>query len=452
MILGERAVVVGAGIAGLTAGFRLKEAGFAVTVLEADDHVGGRMATVERGGFLMDTAAAILPTTYRQMVKLIADAGLAGEIVPTSDLVGIVRQGTVHRLRSHAKTDGLTTKLLSAGAKLQMVKMVADLVRAGDRLDWYDLGRAADLDTETARQYADRRLSSEILEWIIDPALGALFVASPERLSAVDFLFAVRNILGGSFFNSPTGVDFLPRGLARHVAVELSARCTSVEEQADGVTVTWERAGESERVEDAAVCVIALSGHQMLGVYPQIDPVRRDVVEGIEYSTCVDVHLGLSKPPEETAMMVQVPRLEHPDLNVIVLDHNRAPGRAPAGKGLLTSYWHTAFADQQWDRSDEEIVEAAIPAIDRVLPGVADTVELTHVQRWRPAVVMSRPGTYQDLVRFTAATDPSARIQLCGDYLSASTTNASLCSGERVAERLIRSRRFRGAASPASAR
>ncbi|HEV7865091.1 MAG TPA: FAD-dependent oxidoreductase, partial [Acidimicrobiia bacterium] len=170
MILGgERAVVVGAGIAGLTAAFRLKEAGFAVTVLEADDHVGGRMATVQRGGFVIDTAAAILPTTYTQMVKLIADAGLAGEIVPTSDLVGIVRDGVVHRLRSHAKLDGLSTKLLSAGAKLQMVKMVADVVRAGDRLDWYDLGRAADLDTETARQYADRRLSSEILEWIIDP-------------------------------------------------------------------------------------------------------------------------------------------------------------------------------------------------------------------------------------------------------------------------------------------
>ncbi len=439
MILGERAIVVGAGIAGLTAGFRLKEAGFAVTVLEADDHVGGRMATMERDGFLMDTAAAILPTTYTRMVKLIADAGLSGEIVPTSDLVGIVREGTVHRLRSHAKADGLTTKLLSPAAKLRMVNMVADLARAGDRLDWYDLGRAADLDTETARQYADRRLSGEILEWIVDPALGALFVASPERLSAVDFLFAVRNILGGSFFNSPTGVGFLPRGLARHLDVELSARCTSVEEHAGGVTVTWERAGEGEHVEEAAVCVIALSGHQMLAVYSQIDPVRRAVVEDIEYSTCVDVHLGLSSPPDEPAMMVQIPRLEHPDLCVVVLDHNRAPGRAPDGKGLLTSYWHTAWGDQQWDRPDDEIVDTAIPVIDRILPGVARSVEFAHVQRWRPAVVMSRPGTYRDLARFTAATDPAARVQLCGDYLSASTTHASLCSGERAAERLIAS-------------
>jgi oxygen-dependent protoporphyrinogen oxidase len=375
------------------------------------------------------------------MVKLIADAGLSGETVPTSDLVGIVREGTTHRIRGgRAIADAVTTRLLSVREKLPLTRLLTDLVRAGDRLDWYDLGRAADLDIETARQYADRRLSSEILEWIIDPALGALFVASPERLSVVDFLFAVRNILGGSFFNSPTGVGFLPEGLARQLAVELSARCTSVEEGAGGVTVTWNRPGEAEHVDEAAVCVIALSGRAMLAVYPQIDPVRREVVEAIDYSTCVDVHLGLSAPPDEPAMMIQVPRLEHPDLCVVVLDHNRAPGRAPAGKGLLTSYWHTAWGDEQWDRSDADVVDAAIPVIDRILPGVARSVEFTHVSRWRPAVVMSRPGTYRDLARFTAATDPSARVQLCGDYLSASTTHASLCSGERAAERLIGAR------------
>jgi protoporphyrinogen/coproporphyrinogen III oxidase len=449
----ERAIVVGGGIAGLTAAFRLQQGGFAVTVLEAEDHVGGRMATIERDGFRIDTAAAILPTTYTRMVKLISDAGLSEDVVPTSDLVGIVRDGTTYRLRGgKAIVDAVKTRLLSVGEKLPLAKLLADLARAGDRLDWYDLGRAADLDVETARQYADRRLSPEILEWIIDPALGSLFVASPDRLSVVDFLFAVRNILGGAFFNSPKGVAFLPEGLARHVDVELTAHCTSVEERNGGVTVTWDRPGEDEHVEDASVCVIALSGHQMLAVYPQLDPVRRDVVADIEYSTCVDVHLGLSSPPDEPAMMVQVPSRADPDLCVVVLDHNRAPGRAPAGKGLLTSYWHTAWADQQWERSDGEIVDAALPSIERLLPGVARTVEFAHVQRWRPAVVMSRPGTYRDLARFSAATDPSSPVQLCGDYLSASTTNASLCSGERAAQRLIEARRLGVPSAPLSLR
>jgi oxygen-dependent protoporphyrinogen oxidase len=439
---GERAVVVGAGIAGLTAGFRLHNAGYDVTVLEAGDAVGGRMSTIDVDGYRVDTAASILPDTYKQMFRLIDEVGLTSEILPTSDLVGILRDGQVHRLRSgHAKTDALKTGLISWRGKATLTRLVSDVLRAGDRLDWYDLGRAADIDTETARQYADRRLTPELLEYIVATPCRALFLAEPERLSVVDVFFAVRRILGGSFFNSSTGADFLPRGLARHLKVELSAQVTSVEERNGAVLVTWARAGEAERTEDVAACVIAVPAHHMLAMYPQIDAVRREVAETIEYCTSVDVTVGLSRPPDEPSMMLQIPRLEHPDLCVVVLDHNKAPGRAPLGKGLLTSYWHDDWGKEQWDRDDKEVVETALAGLDRIFPGVENDVEMTHVSRWRSCAMMSRPGLYQDMARFSAATGASARVQLAGDYLSATTTNASLCSGELAARRIIEARR-----------
>src|SRR5260370_3620007 len=46
---GVKIVILGAGIAGLTAGYELRKAGYDVTILEARDRVGGRNWTIRRG-------------------------------------------------------------------------------------------------------------------------------------------------------------------------------------------------------------------------------------------------------------------------------------------------------------------------------------------------------------------------------------------------------------------
>jgi monoamine oxidase len=45
---GVKIVILGAGIAGLTAGYELRKAGYDVTILEARDRVGGRNWTIRR--------------------------------------------------------------------------------------------------------------------------------------------------------------------------------------------------------------------------------------------------------------------------------------------------------------------------------------------------------------------------------------------------------------------
>ena len=430
-------IVVGAGIAGLAAAFRLDEAGFPVRVLEAADHVGGRMWTIEKDGFRIDTGAAVLSSRYRRLRQLIADAGLAGEVQPASNLIGFLRDGRVHRLRTTHPSDVVRTGLLSPRAKLTLGNAAVDLARSWRSLDIYDLGKSAALDTETLHDYARRRFGPEVLEYIVEPTATALSFGSADEMSKIGFLWALRRVFGGSFLNSEKGMGFLPAGLARRLDVTLGARVDEVEEVRGGVRVTWTSDLGGPRVEEAAAVVIALPSPSLARLYPQLDPVRREVLAGLRYSASLHVHFGLSRTPPEPSAIVFMPPARHEDLCLIFFEHNKAPGRAPAGKGLLGTFWHRRFTQAHWDLDDDKVAAVARERLDRALPGVVDDVEMVHVTRADPCVVVNHAGLCWEQARFAAATDTRSRVQLAGDYFSCSSTNTSVCLGEQAARRII---------------
>src|ERR1700722_4371582 len=60
----KRAVVVGSGLAGLSAGYRLHQFGWQVKVLESLDRVGGRVWSESENGFLFDVGPTIVTHNY----------------------------------------------------------------------------------------------------------------------------------------------------------------------------------------------------------------------------------------------------------------------------------------------------------------------------------------------------------------------------------------------------
>jgi oxygen-dependent protoporphyrinogen oxidase len=435
----NRVIVVGGGIAGLTAAYRLKQAGCDVTVLERNDHVGGRMRTVTRDGFHVDLAASFLSDCYVDMRKLLADAGLSDRVQPTSDLVGFVREGRIHRLRSSARSDFLRTGLLSWRAKAALVRILADMVRHRGVLDWTDPSKAAALDTESIAAYARRRgVPDEVTDFLFDPISVEFCLAPAQELSMVNLFFFLHMAVGQGFFNSADGVAFLPQALARELRVKLSANVTRVSADADGASVSWEEPDGTRHTARADGVVLATPARQALDIHDGFSEAQRGFLGNLAYTRGVAVVLGLDRAPAEPSIWITTPGRDHGGLAGMILDHNKAPGRAPAGCGLISTYWSREWHERHWHLDDKAIVEDATAAVATVLPEIAGHVKLSLVHRWDPYAIAWTVGSIKALDGFLRSLDPRSRVQLAGDYFSYECTNSSLASGERAAGRLAR--------------
>jgi oxygen-dependent protoporphyrinogen oxidase len=150
----------------------------------------------------------------------------------------------------------------------------------------------------------------------------------------------------------------------------------------------------------------------------------------------VVLNVGLSRPPAGVrATYTMIPRSVHPFLGGVVCDHHKAPGRVPAGKGLLTLAAVNGWCEQHYEDDDELLIAVLLEALEFVMPGTYGAVEFAEVARWRQQY--SPVGHYRDLGRFRAACDAQdRRVQLAGDYHSSQNLSAATYAGERAAGNL----------------
>ena len=425
--------VIGAGIAGLAAAYRLQQSGCEVRVFEAADHVGGRMWTVERDGYRMDTGAMVISAGYHRLLALVHDAGLSDELIPASSDMGFLKDGNIHRIRTNRPLDLVRGDLLSSRDLFALSRIGLDFVRAWRHLDNNDLSKSLPLDEESLRDYVVRRgLSQAAIDHIIESMSMALWFETSDKMSKLAFMWALRRVFGGGFFNSVNGMGFLPAGLARQLDVSLNTPVDQVSESGNSVELGW--TGGAGKF-DAAI--IALPLPLVPSIYPQLNPEGRRLADTIDYASSMHVHFGLAKAPREPSSMIYSNPAEHSGLGVAFLDHNKVPGRAPQGKGLITAYFLQDWCKRNWDLDDGAVVRLAEEVLNKAYPGFLDSTEMACVTRCPICVVVNRTGLAATQVKFEKACDPGSRIQLAGDYFSCSSTESSLAKGEDAAKRLI---------------
>jgi len=194
-----RVIVVGAGLAGLTAALELASAGAEVTLLEARDRVGGRMYGVPvSADIFADGGAAYLGVRHTELLAMLRQHGL--------DVVSTGMAGDSTFLMSDRRTTTATrVPPLDAVALGDLFDRLEELVeQVRDDAPW-ESPRAAYLDHLTADQWLADEVAHPDARTFFPLFIGEMMAADPAAISALHMAFYLRSGGGIRYLNAFEG-------------------------------------------------------------------------------------------------------------------------------------------------------------------------------------------------------------------------------------------------------
>ena len=437
----RKAIVVGAGLAGLTAAYRLKKAGWKVTVFDSAAEVGGRAVSVSKQGYVFDSGAVGFGTVYKEMLDLIHEVGLADSIVNSSTIAGTVRDGKIHEIDSAKPLTALTSKLLSFGSKLKMITLMRDLGKIKPFLNIANVGAAAQFDDETVEAYAKRRLNPELLEYFIEPLARTVNLSRASRISKLEVMNSLAGLFSTKLIHLRGGVGVFSQALARELDVKLNVKVRQIRRYDDHVEVTFPNpngAADSHITVSADVCVLATTLPQAVELCPEARTLLAPLSTSIRYNRGLDVHLGYKAATKTKALMAMMPPSEEKEIALFFMEHNKAPDRAPPGHSMITVFFDHTAADRPWALDDAALIKETSAIVERYLPELAGQLEMSQVTRWPLGLTNPDVGIFKAMQEVNNKLNPADRIQFAGDYRSAAGQNSAVAWGNNVARDVIK--------------
>jgi len=444
--------IIGAGISGLSAGYRLQQRGVSVRILEASNQTGGVIQSRSEEGFLVEQGPNSIRAGSAALESLIDDLDLHGERVwanDTSDTRYVVRNGTPTALPRSIRSF-LTTDLFSTKAKLRLLAEPF-------------IGRAA-TDAESVAQFTERRLGSEVLNYAVAPFVGGVFAGRPSdlsvqhafrRLAALEeeygslVIGAIRKALDRSddgetqpsgLFSFRDGLQTLPDALAAALddSLTLGAPVRGLSRSGPDwqVTVDPAEGPEHTRAFDALLSTIPL---HRLATMTVDTPVDLSALQEVWYPPLSVLALGFPRdaidhPLDGFGMLV--PPVED-DLNILgtIFSSSLFPGRTPSDQVLLTTFVGGARAPDRATTDAASLQSLVVRDLDRLL-GVHGSPTFRHHVHWPNAIPQYQLGYGAVTDTLDALEAQHPRLAFAGNYRQGVSVGDALTSGIDAADRL----------------
>jgi len=312
---GFSVVVLGAGLAGLSSAYELRKAGYAVTVLEARDRVGGRNWTVRRGskvahveapdqtcafddGQYFNAGPARIPSHHQATLGYCKELGVEMEV-----------------LVNHSHGALIQAEGFNGGKPMQMRQAihgirgnVASLLAKGVQNGGVDLPFSADdkaMLVQNLIQWGELDPDlmfrhSEMSGFTIEPGAGDVVGKSRDAMALAALLHpiawgppAFHDIIDmqATMLQPVGGMDRIPMAFAASLGevVRLNAEITGLRRKGAGVEATWKDAAGATQAITADHCICTIPFPVLAGIDNDFSADRKAVVTNSRYADSTKV-------------------------------------------------------------------------------------------------------------------------------------------------------------------
>jgi len=461
-----RVLIVGGGITGMAAAYRLQkrfiQIGRPAEILLVDSsaHLGGIIATQRRDGFLLEEGPDCFLTEKPRGVGFCQEIGLEKSLIETQKDARqalLLRRNRLHTVPKGfhvvAPTDlgaMLLSPVLSLGGKFEMLK------------DFW-CPRTTDSD-ETIGAFVRRRFGQEVLDRLAQPMVSAIYGSDADQMSLQSTFPAISDKdRQGSFFKRafqkkaaadqaaeahgaryslfasfPDGMQTLVHQLGSQMT-QVGARLQTSVRMLEGVESGWKAllsSGEELLVDGICLAVPATTAATIV---MDMDPELYKLLMKVPYGDSISVYYALKESDIKRQMKGSgfvVPASEKRLISACTFAHRKFAGRAPEGHALLRVFAAGKNANHLWNQTDAYIEKRLFTDLQDILKIKGEPL-FTYLRRYRQGLPHYVPGHQE---RMAAINDHLAALPgfvMAGNWNTGVGIPDCIETGERAAERLL---------------